>query len=151
MTTSSASIAHHIAVVLVGIILAGLLSALTGWLWPKMGLPVFVMFLLSWGVERINTIALERRDPELILSPGWKKVKVRYRPLELGNDEYEISLAEFIRGQIALIIIGVPVGLFVAGLIGILSPASRWPVFFVVFGVWAALMLAGIVSALQKQ
>ena len=151
MTTSSASIAHHIAVVLVGIILAGLLSALTGWLWPKMGLPVFVMFLLSWGVERINTIALERRHPELILSPGWKKVKVRYRPLELGNDEYEISLAEFIRGQIALIIIGVPVGLFVAGLIGILSPASRWPVFFVVFGVWAALMLAGIVSALQKQ
>lgn len=141
MTTSSASIAHHIAVVLVGIILAGLLSALTGWLWPEMGLPVFVMFLLSWGVERINTIALERRHPELILSPGWKKVKVRYRPLELGNDEYEISL----------IIIGVPVGLFVAGLIGILSPASRWPVFFVVFGVWAALMLAGIVSALQKQ
>jgi hypothetical protein len=137
--------------VLVGIILAGLLSALTGWLWPKMGLPVFVMFLLSWGVERINTIALERRDPELILSPGWKKVKVRYRPLDLGNDEYEISLAEFIRGQIALIIIGVPVGLFVAGLIGILSPASRWPVFFVVFGVWAALMLAGVVSALQKQ
>ena len=119
MTTSSASIAHHIAVVLVGIILAGLLSALTGWLWPEMGLPVFVMFLLSWGVERINTIALERRHPELILSPGWKKVKVRYRPLELGNDEYEISL----------IIIGVPVGLFVAGLIGILSPASRWPVF----------------------
>jgi hypothetical protein len=137
--------------VLVGIILAGLLSALTGWLWPKMGLPVFVMFLLSWGVERINTIALERRDPELILSPGWKEVKVRYRPLDLGNDEYEISLAEFITGQIALIIIGVPVGLFVAGLIGILSPASRWPVFFVVFGVWAALMLAGIVSALQKQ
>ena len=136
---------------LVGIILAGLLSALTGWLWPEMGLPVFVMFLLFWGVERINTIALERRHPELILSPGWKKVKVRYRPLELGNDEYEISLAEFIRGQIALIIIGVPVGLFVAGLIGILSPASRWPVFFVVFGVWAALMLAGIVSALQKQ
>jgi hypothetical protein len=85
------------------------------------------------------------------LSPGWKKVKVRYRPLELGNDEYGISLAEFIRGQIALIIIGVPVGLFAAGLIGILSPASRWPVFFVVFGVWAALMLAGIVSALQKQ
>jgi hypothetical protein len=119
VTTSSASIAHHIAVVLVGIILAGLLSALTGWLWPEMGLPVFVMFLLSWGVERINTIALERRHPELILSPGWKKVKVRYRPLELGNDEYEISL----------IIIGVPVGLFVEGLIGILSPASRWPVF----------------------
>ena len=116
-----------------------------------MGLPVFVMFLLSWGVERINTIALERRHPELILSPGWKKVKVRYRPLDLGNDEYEISLAEFIRGQIALIIIGVPVGLFVAGLIGILSPASRWPVFFVVFGVWAALMLAGIVSAFQKR
>jgi hypothetical protein len=136
--------------VLVGIILAGLLSALTGWQWPKMGLPVFVMFLSSWGVERINTIALERRHPELILSPGWKKVKVRYKPLELGNDEYEISLAEFITGQIALIIIGVPVGLFVAGLIGILSPASRWPVFFVVFGVWAALMLAGIVSALQK-
>jgi hypothetical protein len=93
--------------VLVGIILAGLLSALTGWLWPKMGLPVFDMFLLSWGVERINTIALERRHPELILSPGWKKVKVRYRPLELGNDEYEISLAEFIRGQIALMLAGI--------------------------------------------
>jgi hypothetical protein len=147
VTTSSASIAQHIAVVFVGIILGGVFSAIVSWLWPGMGLPVFITFLLSWGVERINTIALERRHPELVLSPGWKRVKVRYKPLELGDGEYEISLTEFIRGQIALIIFGIPLSLFVAGLIGALWPTGRWPVFLIVFGFWTALMIATVVKA----
>jgi hypothetical protein len=149
--TSSASTANHIAVVLVGIILAGLSAAVVGWLWQGMGLPVFIIFLVSWSIERINTIALERRHPELILSPGWRRVKVRYRPLQLADDEYEVSLTEFILGQIVLVLLGLPVALFVAGLVGLLSSEIRWPVVFVVFGVWAALMLAGIVSAIQRR
>jgi hypothetical protein len=146
-----ASIAQHIAVVLVGIILGGVSSAIVGWLWPGMGLFVFITFLVSWGVERINTIALERRHPELVLSPGWKRVKVRYKPLKLGDDEYEISLAEFIRGQVALVIFGVPLSLFVAGLIGTSWPNGKWPAFLVVFGLWAAMMIIGILSAIKRQ
>ena len=132
VTTSSASIAQHIAEVLVGIILAGLSAAVISWLWPGMGLPVFIIFLVSWELYGFNTRALKRRHPDLILSPVWKWVKVRYKPLELGGEEYEISLTEFIRGQIALIIFGIPLSLFVAGLIGKLWSESRWPVFLVV-------------------
>ena len=140
-----ASIAQHIAVVLVGIILGGVSSVIVGWLWPGMGFFVFITFLLSWGVERINTIALERRQPELVLSPSWKRVKLRYKPLELGDDEYEISLTEFIRGLIALIIFGIPLSLFLAGLIGTLWPTTRWPVSIVIFGLWTTMMVIGIV------
>jgi hypothetical protein len=150
VTASSASIAQHLAVVLVGFILGGLSSVIVGWLWPGMGLAVFITFLVSWGVERINTIALERRHPGLVLSPGWTRVKVRYKPFELEDGEYEISLAEFLRGQVALIIFGIPLSLFVAGLVGILWPTGRWPVFVIVFGVWAAIMVMGIVSAINK-
>src|ERR1700693_1698960 len=100
---SSKLIAQHIAEALAGIIFAGLSSAVIGFLWRGMGLPVFIIFLVSWTTEGANTIALERRHPELILSPFWKRVRVRYKPLQLSDDEYEISLTEFVRGQIALI------------------------------------------------
>jgi hypothetical protein len=147
----SACIAQHIAVVVVGFILASVSSAIVDWVWPGMGLIVFVTFLASWGVERANTIALERRHPELVLSRGWKRVKVRYKPSELGEDEYELSLAEFITGQIALIIFGIPVSLFLAGLVGILWPTVRWPVFLVVFSAWSVAMLIGIINAIKKE
>jgi hypothetical protein len=149
--TTSKSIAHHIAVALAGVILASLSAAITSWLWPGSGFPVFIVFLVSWGVERINTIALERRHPELISSRRWKRVKVRYKPAHLGNDEYETTLSEFILGQIALILFGVPVALLLAGVVGQLFPTDRWLVFYVVFGVWTVLMVAGIVSAIQKR
>lgn len=149
--TSSGFPAHHIASALIGIVVAGLLAVLIGWLWPEMGLPAFVIFLLFWSLETLNRIPLERRHPELILSPGWKRVKVRYKPLELGEDEYEMSLTEFIRGQIALIIFGIPLSLFVAALIGLIWPAGRWPVFAVVFVVWSAVMVMGILSAVNKE
>lgn len=151
MTSTSGSIAQHIAVVLVGIILDGAAWATMGWLWPGMGLPTFIIFLVGWAVERVNTIALERRHPELILSPGWVRLKLRYKPLELRENEYEISLTEFIRGQVALIIFGIPLSLFVAGLVGIAWPTGRWPVFLGVFGVWVVLMLMGILSAINKE
>ena len=135
---------------LAGIILGGVAWAVIGWLWPEMGLPAFIMFLVAWGVERVNTIALERRHPELMLSPGWVRVKLRYKPLELREDEHEISLTEFIRGQIALIILGIPGSLFVAGLIGMIWPPGRWAVFLLVFGVWAAIMVMGIAWAINR-
>jgi len=149
--TSSASIAHHIASAVVGIILAGLLGAFIGWLWPEMGLPAFVIFLLFWGLETINRIPLERRHPELIFSPSWRYVRLRYKPLRLGEGEYEVTLIEFIRGQIALIIFGMPISSLAAGLIGIIWPSVRWPVFLIVFGIWAATMGMGILSAVKKE
>jgi hypothetical protein len=148
---TSASIAHHIASALIGIILAGLLAVVTGRLWPEMGLPAFVIFLLFWGLETINRIPLERRHPELMLSPGWKYIRLRYKPLELGEGEYEVTLTEFIKGQIAMIILAIPFALFVAGLIGIVWPTGRWPVFLIVFGAWTATMVMGILSAIKKE
>src|SRR5262249_32812370 len=70
-----------------------------------------------------------------------------YRPFQLGDNEYEVTLTEFIRGQIAPIIFGIPLSLFVAGLVGTLWPTGRWPVFVVVFGVWGTMMIMGILSA----
>lgn len=148
---NSAFIVHQIAGALVGVIFAALSWAVIGWLWPGMGLPAFIAFLVSWSLEGANTRALERRHPELILLPGWKRVKVRYKPLDLGENEYEITLGEFIRAQIALIILGIPFSLFVAGLVGLPWPDGRWPVFLVVFGVWAAFMVMGIVWAINKE
>jgi hypothetical protein len=118
VTTSSAFIAQELAEVLVGIIFAGLSAAVTGWLWPGTGLAVFITFLVSWELEGINTKALKRRHPELILSPVWRWVRIRYKPLHLGEHEYEVTLSKYIRGGIALIIMGIPLSLFVAGLVG---------------------------------
>lgn len=151
MMSSPASIAQHLAVVLAGIILGAIVWAIIGSLWPGMGLPAFIAFLVAWGVERVNTIALERRHPELILSPGWVRMKLRYKPLELGENEYEISRTEFIRGQVALIIFGIPLGLFVAALVGIIWPAGKWLVFIAVFTCWVAIMLLGIPWSIMKE
>jgi hypothetical protein len=149
--TSSASIAQHLAMVIMGIIYAAILAVLTGSLWPGTGLFVFVLFLAGWGLGMVNTIALERRHPELILPSTWTFIKVRYKPWQLRNNEYEITLAEFVRGQLELIIYGVPLGLFVGGLVGILWPTGKWLAFMIVFGVWTALMIAGIISAIQRR
>lgn len=150
MMSSSASVAQHIAVVLAGIILGAVVWAIIGLLWPGMGLAAFIAFLAGWGAERFNTIALERRHPELILSPGWVRMKLRYKPLELRENEYEISLIEFIRGQLAIIIFGIPLSFLIAGLVGIVWPTGRWLSFCVVFAVWAAIMVLGIVWAINK-
>jgi hypothetical protein len=83
--------------------------------------------------------------------PSWKRVKVRYKPLKVGDDEYEISHVEFIRGQIALVIFRVPLSLFVAALIGTSWPNGRWPLFLVVFGLWTAMMIIGILNAIKRQ
>jgi hypothetical protein len=74
-------------------------------------------------------------------------VRVRYKPLYLRQDEYEITLSEFIRGAIALIVMGIPLSLFVAGLIGKFWSEIRRPVFLIVFGFWTALMIATVVKA----
>jgi hypothetical protein len=150
MMSSSASVAQHIAVVILGILLATVSAVIIAWLWPGMGLPVFVIFLVGWGIERINTAALERRHPELILTPGWKYTKVRYKPMELSEGEYEITLSEFVRGQIAMIVLGIPLALFLGGLMKLLWPTGRWLVTVVTFVVWAAIGLAGIARAMQK-
>ena len=149
--TSSASIAQHLAMIIMGIIYAVILAVLIGWLWPGTGFLVFVLFLAAWGFGMVDTVALERRHPELILPSTWTFIKVRYKPSRLRNNEYEITLAEFVRGQIELIVYGVPLGLLVGGLVGILWPTGRWLVFIIVFGVWTFLMIAGIVAAIQRR
>jgi hypothetical protein len=149
--TGSASFAHHLAMVIMGIVYAAILAVLTGWLWPGTGVFVCVLFLTGWGLGMVNTLALERRHPELILPPAWTIVKVRYKPWQLGNNEYEITLTEFIRGQIELVIYGASLGLFVGGLFGVLWPTGRWLVFIIVFGVWTFFMIAGVVAAIQRQ
>lgn len=148
---SSRFIALHTSNGLVGIVAAAVLGLVIGWVWPGMGIPGFLTFLLFWVLETVNRIPLERRHPELITSPAWKHVRLKYKPLRLGEGEYEITLIEFIRGQIAMIVLGLPIALLLGGLIGVVWPASRWPVFLFVFGAWAATMLMGVVSAIQKE
>jgi hypothetical protein len=50
-----------------------------------------------------------------------------------------------------LMVFGVPLGLLVGGLVGILWPTGRWLAFTIVFGVWTALMIAGIIWAIQRR
>ena len=70
---------------------------------------------VAWGLGIVNTVAIERRHPELILPSTWTYIKVRYKPWQLSQKEYQITLGEFVRGQIELIVYGAPVGLLVGG------------------------------------
>ncbi len=149
--TSSALIAQRIAEAVVGLILAGLSGAVIGSLWPRTGLAAALAFLVAWELEGINTRALQRRHPDLILPRGWKWVRIRYKPLDVHRGEYEVNRAEFIRGQVALIIFGIPLGLFVAAVVGIIWPAGRWLIFIAVFTCWVAIMLLGIAWSITKE
>jgi hypothetical protein len=147
---SSASIAHRLAMILVGLILGNVSAAIVSWVWPGMGLLAFITFVVSWATQMTNTIVLQARHPELVLPAHWVWVKIRYKPLELEKGEYEVTLTEFIRGQIALIILGVPGSLLLAGVSGLLWSSGRWQTFAVVFGLWTVIMGMGILSAINK-
>jgi hypothetical protein len=147
---SSALIAHRIANATMGVIYAVMLATFIGWMWPGIGLPVFITFLLGWTLDSIKTLRLERRYPELISSPDCKIVRIRYKPSELGEGEYEVTLAEFITGQAALISLGIPLASLVGGLVGLLWPAGRVIVFAIILSIWTAVMLLGILHAVNK-
>ena len=138
------------AMIFVGFLYAAISAAIVSWLWPGMGLFAFLSFVVGWGVGITNTVALQRRHPELVLPAEWKWVRPRYKPLELGENDYEITLFEFIRGQVEVIIMGVPLSLFLAGLAGLLWPSVRWEVFGVAFGLWTILMVFAILNAIKR-
>lgn len=139
----SQRIADHIAGIVMGVVLASLLTGAMSWLWPGMGLPILIVFLGFWGLTTIDTIFLQRHNLVRTSSSGWKSVKSS----ELGD---RLTPRESIWGDIATILLGAVVALFVAGLIGKLSLGSRWPVFLVVFLLWVIVVVSAITARRKK-
>lgn len=139
----SERIADEIAGVVIGLFLASLSWLVIGWLWPEMRLPAFISFLVSWAFISFGTMKLQRhKDVVRTSSAGWKSIRVS----DFGKNR--VSLSESIWGDLGTILWGVIAGFIVAGLFGKAWPESRWPVFFVVFLLWAAVVVTGIIANL---
>ena len=147
---SSIWVTQRVAMMLTGLLYGAVLAGAVSYVWTGMGSVAFVSFVIGWAVGMTNTIALQRRHPQLIYAAGWKWIKPRYKPSKIGKDEYEITLVEFIRGRIEVIIIGVPLSLFIAGLAGLLWPTERVRVFTIVFGTWALLIVLSTMKAISR-
>jgi MFS family permease len=133
--------ADEIAGVVLGLLLASLSYLVVGWLWHEMRLPAFICFLVSWAFVSIGTMKLHRhKDLVRTSSAGWKSMKIS----DFGK--HRVSLSESIWGDIATILWGVIAGFVVAGLLGKVWPQFRWPVFFVIFLLWTAVVVAGIAA-----
>lgn len=143
--TRSERIVDEIAGVLMGVILAGLLYLAMGWLWRDMRLPMVVIFVVFWALASVDTMML--RHHQLLQTSFLQWVK----PSAIGRLRTGLSPGKRIWGDIAAILLGIIFSFLVAGFIGKVWPASRWPVFLVVFGVWAATLVMGILSAVGKE
>ena len=103
-------IADEIAGATMGLILAGLLYLVMGWAWPEMRVPVVIVFLVSWSFTSVHTIVLQQHGIVRTTSSGWRYI----RRSERGRRA--MSLRERIWGDMATILLGLVVSLFVAGL-----------------------------------
>lgn len=140
---ASERIADEIAGAVLGLSLASLSWLVIGWLWREMGFAAFVIFLVSWVFDTIGITKLRRHKGLVRTSPsGWKSINVS----DFGK--CGVSLSESIWGDLASILWGVIAGFVVAGLFGKLGLEPRWPVFFVVFLLWAAVVVTGIIATL---
>jgi hypothetical protein len=137
--TNAERIADHIGGVIMGIVLATVLALLMNWLWPEMRIPTFVAFLIYWAFNTIDTAAAERHGIVRSSLSGWKYV----RP----SDIKRADPITCIWGDIGLIVLGVIISFFVAGVVGLHWPAIRWLVFLVVFGLWTATIVVATVNA----
>jgi hypothetical protein len=125
-------VADHIAGVLMGLILAGLVTAAMSWLWPEMRLAALFVFVLFWGFTTISTTLAERHNLVRTSFSGWRYVSSK----ELRK---RLPPSESIWGDMATLSLGAVVGLLVAGITGKLWSASRWPAFFIIFLLWTAI------------
>ena len=125
-------VADHIAGVLMGLILASLVTAAMSWLWPEMWLAALFVFVLFWVFTSISMTLAERHNLVRTSISGWKYVssaEVRKR----------LTSRQSIWGDMATLLLGAIVALLVAGITGKLWSATRWPAFFIIFLLWTAI------------
>jgi hypothetical protein len=114
-------------------------AGLMTWLWPEMRVPMFVTFLIYWAFDGVDAAIAERTGRVRISASGWRYV----RPSDVKNADPRTC----IWGDVASTISGIVIAFVIAGLVGLLWPATRWLVFFVVFGLWTAAIVVGTVNA----
>jgi hypothetical protein len=140
---SSERIADEIAGVFIGLLLATLAAALMNWLWPEMRAAVFIAFLLYWVFNTIDSIKAERAGRIRTSRSGWRYV----RP----SDIKRANPRTCIWGDIALIVLGIVLGLFAGGVVGLLWQSGKWLAFFIAFSLWTATIAVGIREAWRQQ
>src|SRR6516225_4915466 len=104
-------VADHIAGVLMGLILASLVTAAMSWLWPEMWLAALFVFVLFWVFTSISMTLAERHNLVRTSISGWKYVssaEVRKR----------LTSRQSIWGDMATLLLGAIVALLVAGITG---------------------------------
>jgi hypothetical protein len=145
--TRSGQIVTNIGTIVIGFILAVLASIGMRFLWPAMQLPVFFTVLLWWVLNGVSVALREHRNPCLALSPpGLKHMKFHKKSSNSNGDEYEMTHADYIVSNIAMMLFGVILASPIAGAMGLVWPAAKWPIFFVVLVTWATVGVITIVS-----
>lgn len=137
MMTRSKRITDNIAGVMMGLILATVVTVAMNWLWPEMRIVSLIISVLCWIFTSISTAAAQRHNLVRTSSSGWKYVNV-------SEADRRLSFREWIWGELATILLGAIVGLLLAGVTGKLSTITRWPVFSIVFLLWTAVVTCTI-------
>jgi hypothetical protein len=118
-------IVTNIGMMLLGLLPAILLAQGIGWLWPKMGLPVFFATLLCWITGGIAVIVRDRGKRE-IKPVSWSE----------GREYTTFSRANTVLISVSALLFGFVLASLIGGFAGWLLPKARWPVFFAVLVVW---------------
>lgn len=137
--------ADTISGVVVGLVLASLSWLLVGWLWYEMRFVAFVIVVLSWTFTTVGTAKL-RRHKNLVRTSasGWQSIQVS------DFRKHGVSLSESIWNDLALILWGAIGGFVVAGALGKMGLEFRWPIFLVVFLLWAAIVVNGAIASREQ-
>ena len=95
------------------------------WLWSEVALPVFIIFLVYWGLVSVDTEIAERQGRVHTSPFGWKYAK--------PSDIKDTDPRSCIWGDAALLVSGINIGLFIGGLVGLLWPSAKWLAAFIAF------------------
>jgi hypothetical protein len=144
----SGVIIANIGMMLLGIVIAIVLSRAVGWLWPAIGLPVFLAAVLSWGGWGLCNIWQSRGERDIEpMSPASAKKEAQFLASSSERSHRVLNLA----GNIATILVGMIVAAGVGGVVGLIAPILRWPVFSLVFILWLVVGISVIVSDRKKR
>jgi hypothetical protein len=134
--TQSGVIVSHIGAIVLGLVVASAVALGVGRLWPVMQLPVFCVALLCWVIVGIAVMLRDRGKRE-INPVSWLE----------GREYAAFSRTNTVLINVATILFGFVLASLAAGLAGLLWTEARWPVFFVLVGVW---VVGGVVVAVLR-
>ena len=135
--TQSGKVAGNIGAMMLGAIAALVLAFAIGRLWPAMQLPVFLIALICWVLWGITVMLRDRgrqEVDEVSRSEGWE-----YATFSRTNS---------VLSHVAAILFGCLPASLIAGLVGLLWPGVRWPVFLVALGGW---VIGGVIVAVLRE